>query len=271
MIVNCRSIRGKSSDFLAAVDYINPDCVLGTESWLDSNISNSEVFPSNYNIYRRDRNCEGGGVFVAVKSDFISSSINITDNTSEVVWAQVNLQGSKSLILGSYYRPPNSKEDSVIGLGNSFSHLPKDSNSKHIILGGDFNLPHINWADKSVTPSSPNTAISTSCLELIDNHNLEQLVDKPTRGGNILDLCLTNQPNLVNTVSLSPGISDHDIVIVDACINPKLNKKKPRTVFKYNDENLASVKRDLNNFAQTFLDSKPSCRYVNDNYISNKP
>jgi hypothetical protein len=34
MTLNCRSINDKTSEFAAAVNYIKPDIICGTESWL---------------------------------------------------------------------------------------------------------------------------------------------------------------------------------------------------------------------------------------------
>lgn len=48
------------------VDSVKPDIIVGTESWLRPDIMNSEIFPSNYTVYRRDRDTSGGGVFIAV-------------------------------------------------------------------------------------------------------------------------------------------------------------------------------------------------------------
>ncbi|EDO31688.1 predicted protein [Nematostella vectensis] len=48
----------------------NADIVFINETWLNSSISDEEVFHSGYTIYRRDRNDrEGGGVLIAAKSD----------------------------------------------------------------------------------------------------------------------------------------------------------------------------------------------------------
>jgi hypothetical protein len=33
LTVNCRSIKDKTSEFTAAVNYIKPDIICGTESW----------------------------------------------------------------------------------------------------------------------------------------------------------------------------------------------------------------------------------------------
>ena len=63
LILNCQSLRGKVEAFQSSVDYFQPDCILGTESWLDKSVSTNEIFPPGYKIFRRDRitSTQGGG------------------------------------------------------------------------------------------------------------------------------------------------------------------------------------------------------------------
>ena len=55
-----------------------------------------------------------------------------------------------------------------------------------------------------------------SLLEFAHDFLLEQIVLKPTRGDNILDLCFTSHPDSINQCITVPGFSDHtyDAVIV---------------------------------------------------------
>ena len=73
VVVNCRSVKNKVADEEAIIDEHKPDIVLGIESWLNSDILSSEIFPANYTVFRKDRNskCPGGGVFQAIKNDLI--------------------------------------------------------------------------------------------------------------------------------------------------------------------------------------------------------
>ena len=189
MIINCRSLRGKSAEFPPSVDYFSPDCVIGTESWLDNSFQIAEMFPPNYNIYRKDRNSKVGGVFIAVKSDYISSQVKTEDNC-EIIWSRIYLNKNKSLFLCSYYRPPNNNYDSVSGLQNSMQQLTKDINNKFAILGGNFNLPVITWEDRTV---KNNSNMCKSILDFMDDFSLEQLVNEPTRGNNTLEIMLYKQ------------------------------------------------------------------------------
>ena len=55
-----------------------------------------------------------------------------------------------------------------------------------------------------------------------------------TRIGNILDLVLTTNPNLVKNVQIVDGMSDHGAVIVDVTLKPSIDRKQSRKVFLFN-------------------------------------
>ena len=73
--VNFQSIKGKQGQVRNLIDSTNPDIIFGTETWIDSNIKDSQIFPSGYSIFRKDRNCGGGGVLIAVKDIFIVTPV----------------------------------------------------------------------------------------------------------------------------------------------------------------------------------------------------
>ena len=64
LTVNCSSIREHRSEFIAALDYVKPDLICGTESWLrgiqpgkepsKNAIKSIEVFPEDYFIHRNE-------------------------------------------------------------------------------------------------------------------------------------------------------------------------------------------------------------------------
>ena len=47
--------------------------------------------------------------------------------------------------IGSFYRPPNAKIESLENLQSSMTNINEHNKEKPIFLAGDFNLPHINW------------------------------------------------------------------------------------------------------------------------------
>ena len=109
LVVNCRSVKNKIADVEAIIDEYKPDIILGNESWLNSDILSSEIFPANYTVYRKDRNskCHGGGVFQAIKNDLIVLYRPEFDANCEIIWTQCQLAGSntKSIFFGSFIVP----------------------------------------------------------------------------------------------------------------------------------------------------------------------
>ena len=61
---------------------------------------------------------------------------------------------------------------------------------------------------------------------MLYDFNLNKVVEVPTRLGNTIDLFLTSNPSLVNRVITLPGLSDHEAVLADVSITPKLSKFK---------------------------------------------
>ena len=236
LILNCQSLRGKVEAFQSSVDYFQPDCILGTESWLDKSVSTNEIFPPGYKIFRRDRITStqggGGGVFIAVKENYDVSLLPDTVTDTELLWAKVHFEKSKSLILGSFYRPPGSKIKKMEEFSRSLDLLPKNSNQT-IILGGDFNLPDIDWENSLVLPSATNKGQCEHLLSSLDDHALTQVQKEPTRDKNILDLCITNKPGLIKSSRSVPGILDHCAVLTEADINPPCRRSTARPVRQF--------------------------------------
>ena len=106
-MMNCQSIRNKKAQLNESVEYIKPDAIIGCESWLGAEHKDAEIFPDNYkkNVFRKDRNKNGGGVFISVHDKFNSTSVENSENNCELQWTEIQTK-SKSIILGSYHRPP---------------------------------------------------------------------------------------------------------------------------------------------------------------------
>ncbi|VDH93834.1 Hypothetical predicted protein [Mytilus galloprovincialis] len=72
---NINSVKSKQGIVKNLLESTKPDIVLGTETWIDSSITNNQIFPPNYNIYRNDRNIQGG-VLIAINSDNLSTPVS---------------------------------------------------------------------------------------------------------------------------------------------------------------------------------------------------
>ena len=93
-----------------------------------------------------------------------------------------------------------------------------------------------------------------------------QHVKQPTRKGNILDLVLTTNPNLVENVQVVDGMSDHDAVLVDITLKPSINRKQPRKVFLFKKGDIESARNDLKIRLDNYLTNNPQDKSVNENY-----
>ena len=125
-----------------------------------------------YNIYRKDRftDSHGGGVSQAIKKDITITHHTDLDTKCEIIWTQCQLAGknSKSILLGSYYRPNSSDMESLDQLDASLLKMNDNINKDNVIIVGDFNAPDIDW-------QNPN--VSSICKQ----HDLTQFVEEPTR------------------------------------------------------------------------------------------
>ena len=110
------------------------------------------------------------------------------------------------------YRPPNSDFTYLQSMCQLIEGVAHNNHIATIWVGGDLNLPNIDWTTNS--PSGNNYPISfcNFVLDLFSEINLTQLVTFPTRESNILDIFATNRPTLIIKSTPVPGISDHDTV-----------------------------------------------------------
>ena len=88
----------------------------------------------------------------------------------------------------------------------------------------------------------------------MQNHPLVQKQKQPTRNENNLDLFLTNNESLVKSTSIIPVICDHEIVIIDSIIRPKIAKAAKRKIYKWYSVDWIEINENLSQFKQTFLE-----------------
>ena len=142
LVANFRSVKYKQAELQAFLASSKVDIILGTESHLDDSIANSEIFHGPYQIYHKDRNIYGGGVFILLNNNIPSSQVMI-NSLCEAVWVQIHTGDHTSMILGSFYCPPQSLVsiwDDLVSLVGQLKHQFPDS---VLLLGGDFNCPGI--------------------------------------------------------------------------------------------------------------------------------
>ena len=116
--IKCRSIVEKRTELKYFTDQTKPDIIIGTESWLNDNHYNSEIFDTEqYSIFCKDRKGKrGGGVFLAIKHSLNPKSQPELDSSAEVSLAKVDIPGLKNVYICSYFKPKEKDEDSLEGV-----------------------------------------------------------------------------------------------------------------------------------------------------------
>ena len=207
MHLNCASILKNIDELKLLHAKIRPDVFGLSETHINDLIHDSELKIDDYNIVRRDRDGYGGGVAVYIKSDlnYIARPDLMMDDL-EILSIELQFTHMKNIILIVWYRPPSS---SVQLFDNFQSILQKvdDLNFDYIILG-DMNCNMrgelTSWQTKRL-------------LDIIENYNLTQVIDTPTRVTNntatTLDLIMTNKQEKVNQSGVFPiSLSDHYLI-----------------------------------------------------------
>ena len=125
----------------------------------------------------------------------------------EMLWVEVFCNG-QAIIFGVCYRPPNQTaiERAVFldGMYVTFDTILRFSNAKFVLLG-DFNDRCQIW-----NSDHRDSELGLDLFNLLLEFGLMQLIDKPTRNSNILDLIITKIPNLIELYGVSEPINDLD-------------------------------------------------------------
>ena len=257
---NAQSLRNKFSELLASINENKYDLVCIVESWVNVNMfgdfhSEYEIAGYKMLIYERDQRV-GGGVIVYAKNNLNISELNDLklDKMNESVWLQIKLNGNlPNVRLGIIYRPPNLSQENDLSLVREINHML--SGEENVIVLGDFNLPGIDWESYFSHCERENYFIN--CF--LDNY-LDQIVNFPTRGSNLIDLVLTNNSNLCSNISMgSPlGSSDHASISFEIKYE-KTQISNHTTVFDYNRGDYDKLKFLMNSVNWEILFEEKTC------------
>ncbi|XP_072028522.1 uncharacterized protein [Amphiura filiformis] len=275
MVINCDGLKGEKGrlDFQASIKEHAPDIIFGCESKLGSGIPSYSIFPEDYNVMRKDRNQSGGGVFLAVKGNFVSVEEPEFDAPCEIVWSSMEFVKAGRVFIGSFYRTPNNDFDPVNHLSDSLAKvLSKIKSHCNIIICGDFNFPDINWETGETKGDSRRKKLHDDFLDFLSESGLTQLntlITRP-RSQNVLDLICTNNPNVVSNIRTQPGVSDHDIVLFDLNLKPKRMSKPPRKIYNFKKAATQSIKEMLEANSRDFFLNEPMNKSVNENWTTFK-
>ena len=126
---------------------------------------------------------------------------------------------SKQIHIGCLYRPPNKGSEPIKKLRESLSKI--DFSKDPIVwVGGDFNVPDIDWNNLCRKPEQQCVYpqdLSQELIDLIQDFSFTQLAIEPNHNQqmrsssvrNILDLLLVTNPGCFIPTKTEAGISDN--------------------------------------------------------------
>ena len=92
----------------------NADVICVNETWLNQNVSNSEILHSGFTKFRRDRSDRsGGGVHIAIKTASFKA-------VKEIIFAEITALTGQRILFCFCYGPPN-KDPSCMDVFDNFS------------------------------------------------------------------------------------------------------------------------------------------------------
>ncbi|KAF2352887.1 Reverse transcriptase domain [Trinorchestia longiramus] len=110
------------------------------------------------------------------------------------------------------------------------------------LIMGDFNLPHINWTTRqSQEPGS-------KLIDLMNTNSLQQHVNEPNKGNNILDLVMTTTDLSINGLEVTDKIGDHQMIDFSLEVQDPNTRPQHKQVLDYKRANFELVKEELGSY-----------------------
>ena len=197
------------------------DIFLISETKIDNSFPNSQFSINGYGMFRRDRNCFGGGLCLYVKESIASKQLN----SHKKHRCRSNIFRSKytkKKIIGTYKSPSQNDSLFLQNLSNNFSTYLKDYDNI-LLLGGFIMTPE-----------------NTNMQHFTDSFNLEDLIHEATCFKGLpccINLIITNRkPYFKNTSVTATGMSDfHKLTAVS--LKSQVLKAPAKHKFYINNKN----------------------------------
>ncbi|XP_045448733.1 uncharacterized protein LOC123657199 [Melitaea cinxia] len=271
---NCRGLKTKLNTIYMNILSHNYDVIVLTETWLNSNICDSEFIDARYNVFRCDRDrdgCgrrDGGGVLVAVrigmgarpftptsrvKSSNLETSLGSSSPIVDSLFIELHTRNYCCVISASYI-PPNVPSHIYKQHLEDLESVFQFGDIDRFIVLGDYNLPRMEWRDtgKYLTPILCNN-YNSSCMYLyhfINCFTVFQMNKFKNNNNRILDLFITNISDCESyaaPVPLVPPDKNHPpfYVLVPISSNFISTPNKPRIEYNFHKANFIAISEAL--------------------------
>lgn len=251
-----RSILSKINILRSDLSQVKFNVCCITETWLKPNVCDQLLSLSGFKFCRLDRSVTkndgslktGGGVVTYYKDDY--SSITIDEATSctvdlEILGIVLSKQDHQKIVVINLYRPPNGNIVCAIKkLNDVLEFIIKSYKNFELFVVGDLNI-------NLLTRSRDSVLFSETC----GYFSLFNLINTPTRitvGGSssLIDICVTNSKNIVQSGTIEYNISDHLMVfaVSKSLRHDKGIEKCKQKIRSFRSYDVELVKESLNNF-----------------------
>ena len=129
------------------LDRFRFDILAISETWLKSDVLDSEINIEGYSICRKDRSNDeklcGGGTLIYIRNGLPFETLENTGSTdSDCLWIKINISNCKPLFVCCVYRPEQHRVDLFIDSLKSNMSTFKIADRNDICLLGDFNIDY---------------------------------------------------------------------------------------------------------------------------------
>ena len=191
-----------------------------SESWHLPNIPDDFVNITGYKIFRCDSG-RGGGVCIYVNDVLPADVTNLSVPKPagiKNVWVTIHCRKLPAIIIGCMYRHPKATVAALDCIQDILRIICMKN--KALFILGDLNN-NVLAKDNKIS-------------KIIENNNLTQMVDKPTRvtptSSTLLDLVITNKPDVIHSCDVVPQeIADHDLISITVDISKPKRQPVVRT------------------------------------------
>ena len=181
--MNINSLLPKIDELKSIAKSTNAAVIGISESKLDKTIFNAEISIEGYDIIRKDRNRNGGGVACYVRNDICYNSKQVLQDDIENIFIDLLLPKTKPITVGIVYKPPH--QTSFIEKIANFNSLNVADTEMYVL--GDLNInllqnsKYILENTKNITKKFPDiTADAKEYIEFCQTFGRKQLIRSPT-------------------------------------------------------------------------------------------
>jgi hypothetical protein len=252
----------EKAKMIAELSRINTLAICLSESHLNEAIKDAEIHIKGMVPFRMDRSSRRkGGVITYVMEEYASLTEVLLGESNSFVEVLVLHITSLNLVLANLYRPPGCEVSHfrpiITKLNEVLGALPNPT--PEIVMVGDFNLPHVCWQQVKAVHGGTNQDRTQAELLFVfsDQWCLNQMIDTPTRGSNILDLIFTNNDELIHEITVNKTIlSDHNLIDITSnirrrkTISHRIPNQINTTATDFGDLNFFSTATDWTNIAR---------------------